>query len=92
MDPVPARRTKADGVTDHMRHDAHGGYRGQGNSTDHGSFINFDLSVVNRAATPKGSRLEYHDTGRFAGNCTLTRHGTTHIQFSYQAGRRFIRG
>ena len=67
-------------------HDAHGVYRGQGNSTNHGSLINFDLSVVSRAATPTGSRLQYNDTGRFAGNCTLTCHSVTHIQFPYQGG------
>ncbi len=69
-------------------HDAHGIYRGQGNSTNHSSLINFDLSVVSSAATPTGSRLEFNDTGRFAGNCTLTCHGSTHIQFPFQRGPR----
>ncbi len=67
-------------------HDAHGVYRGQGNSTNHGSLINFDLSVVSPAATPTGNQLQYNDTGRLAGNCTLTCHGTTHVQFPYQGG------
>jgi predicted CXXCH cytochrome family protein len=64
-------------------HDAHGVYRGQGNSANHSNLINFDLSVVSPADTPAGRRLEYVDTGRLAGNCTLTCHGLTHIQFPY---------
>ncbi len=67
-------------------HDAHGVYRAQGNTVNHSSLINFDLSVVSRAMTPGGGRLEHIDTGRFAGNCTLTCHGTTQIQFPYQGG------
>ncbi len=64
-------------------HDAHGIYRGQGNSTNHSNLINFDLSVV---TSPAGNRVEYNDTGRFAGNCTLTCHGVTHIGFPYAGG------
>jgi predicted CXXCH cytochrome family protein len=64
-------------------HDAHGIFRGQGNATNHGSLINFDMSVVSSADTPFGSRIEYNDTGRMAGNCTLTCHGVAHIQFPY---------
>jgi hypothetical protein len=64
-------------------HDAHGIYRGQGNSTNHSSLINFDLSVVSAADSPTGRRLEYNDTGHFAGNCTLMCHGVTHVNFPY---------
>ena len=64
-------------------HDAHGIYRGQGTSINHGSLINFDLSVVMSADTPSGRRIEYSDTGRFAGSCTLTCHGFTHINLPY---------
>ncbi len=64
-------------------HDAHGIYRGQGNSSNHGNLINFDLSVVSAAATPAGRRVEYEDTGRMSGTCTLTCHGLTHIDFLY---------
>lgn len=64
-------------------HDAHGIYRGQGSSANHGSLINFDLSVVMPADTPAGRRIEYVDTGRMSGNCTLTCHGLTHIGFPY---------
>ena len=35
------------------------------------------------AETPFGRRLEYNDTGRLAGNCTLTCHGVLHIEFPY---------
>jgi len=64
-------------------HDAHGIYRGQGNSANHGSLINFDLAVVMPANSPSGRRIQYEDTGRFSGNCTLTCHGMTHINFPY---------
>ncbi len=64
-------------------HDAHGVYRGQGNSVNNSSLINFDLSVVQPADTPSGRRAAYEDTGRLAGNCTLTCHGFTHIKLPY---------
>jgi len=64
-------------------HDAHGIYRGQGTARNHGSLINFDLSVVLPADSPTGRRVEYEDTGRLAGNCTLTCHGLTHVNFPY---------
>jgi predicted CXXCH cytochrome family protein len=68
-------------------HDSHGVFRGQGNSVNHGSLINFDLAVVLPARTSSGQRLEYADTGRFSGNCTLVCHGVTHLNFAYsQAG------
>ncbi len=67
-------------------HDAHGVYRGQGNSVNNSSLINFDLAVVSPAQTPGGRRLIYEDTGRFAGNCTLTCHGLTHVNFRYGPG------
>ncbi|MBN4058942.1 hypothetical protein JYU10_00565 [bacterium AH-315-J04] len=70
-------------------HDAHGIYRGQGNSVNHGSLINFDMSIVQSADTPTGRRIAYEDTGRLAGNCTLTCHGFTHITLPYSnAGPR----
>lgn len=64
-------------------HDAHGIYRGQGNATNHSNLINFDLSIVSPADTPTGRRLEYIDTGRLSGSCTLTCHGVAHIDFPY---------
>ncbi len=64
-------------------HTVHGIYRGQGNAVNHSSLINFDLSVVTPADTPQGRRLQYEDTGRLSGNCTLTCHGMTHINFPY---------
>ena len=64
-------------------HTAHGIYRGQGNANNHSNLINFDLSVVSPADTPNGRRLEFNDTGRLAGNCTLTCHGLPHVNFPY---------
>jgi predicted CXXCH cytochrome family protein len=64
-------------------HDAHGIYRGQGNSRENSNLINFDLSVVLPADTPQGRRIEYEDTGRFSGTCTMECHGFTHIGFPY---------
>jgi predicted CXXCH cytochrome family protein len=64
-------------------HDAHGVYRGQGNASNHSALINFDLSVVSAATGPDGRRLEFVDTGRLSGNCTLVCHNVTHISFPY---------
>ena len=47
-----------------------------GNPSEHGHLINFDVSIVS------GQRF-YFDTGRFAGQCTLTCHGVQHQNFSY---------
>ena len=67
-------------------HDAHGVARSSGSGAAHGSLINFDLSIVSPANAPTGRRLEYEDTGSFAGNCTLTCHGVTHMAFPYRRG------
>lgn len=64
-------------------HDAHGVYRGQGGGEHHTNLINFDLSVVTPADSPTGRKIEYNDTGRFTGNCTLTCHGFTHVNLPY---------
>lgn len=64
-------------------HDAHGISRTQGGSTTNSNLINFDLSVVQPASGGLGGRIEYVDTGRFSGSCTLTCHGVTHVQFQY---------
>jgi predicted CXXCH cytochrome family protein len=64
-------------------HDAHGIYRGQGNSTNHSNLINFDLSIVMPMDTPAGRKIEYNDTGRLSGNCTLTCHGFPHNNMPY---------
>jgi predicted CXXCH cytochrome family protein len=64
-------------------HDAHGIYRGQGNSTNHSNLINFDLSVVSPMDTAAGRRIEYNDTGRQSGNCTLTCHDFPHNNMPY---------
>jgi predicted CXXCH cytochrome family protein len=60
-------------------HDAHGVYRGQGNAENNASLINFDRSVV----TPAVGRLQFQDTGRMSGNCTLACHGVLHVNFPY---------
>ncbi len=64
-------------------HDPHGIYRGQGNSTNHGSLINFNLAIVRPADTATGRRVAYEDTGRFSGTCTLTCHDFAHPGFPY---------
>jgi hypothetical protein len=68
-------------------HDAHGIYRGQGNDRNHSNLINFDLAVVSPAAGPNGRRVEYRDTGRMSGTCTLTCHGFAHAEFPYANNR-----
>jgi len=64
-------------------HDPHGVYRGQGNSRNHSNLINFDLSVVQPVA---GRGVEYVDTGRMSGTCTMICHGFTHVDFPYSQG------
>lgn len=64
-------------------HDAHGIYRGQGNATNHSHLLNFDLSIVFPADTAAGPTLQYVDTGRFSGTCTMTCHGFPHVNFPY---------
>lgn len=67
-------------------HQAHGVPRGRGNSVNNSNLINFDLAIVQPANTASGRRLEFVDTGRLAGNCTLVCHGITHVQFPYAGG------
>jgi hypothetical protein len=64
-------------------HDPHGVYRGQGSVRNHTNLINFDLSIVSPATTAAGPRLEYVDTGRRSGNCTLACHGANHVGSTY---------
>ena len=64
-------------------HDPHGVYRGQGNSRNHSNLINFDLSVVRSVA---GRGVEYVDTGRMSGTCTMVCHDFTHVDFPYSGG------
>ncbi|MFH0983752.1 MAG: cytochrome c3 family protein [Planctomycetota bacterium] len=71
-------------------HDAHGVYRGQGNSRNHSHLLNFDLAVVSPVP---GQGIEYVDTGRLSGTCTLVCHGFTHVEFPYsQASARTADG
>lgn len=64
-------------------HDAHGvsGFGTRGGN--HGSLINFDLSIVQPVDSPAVDRIEYDDTGRMEGNCTLRCHSVNHIRFPY---------
>ena len=62
-------------------HDAHGVRRA--GSGDHTSLINFDLSVVEPVDSAAGTGIEYLDTGRRRGNCTLKCHGVNHVRFPY---------
>jgi predicted CXXCH cytochrome family protein len=69
-------------------HDAHGVPRGGAGSGDHSHLINFDLAMVTPSDAPNGRRIEYRDQGRFAGTCTLTCHGVSHVNYPYvNAGR-----
>ena len=51
--------------------------------TNNSALINFDLSVVSPATTAAGPRLEYVDTGRMSGTCTLSCHGANHVGSTY---------
>ncbi len=64
-------------------HDPHGISRTQGNSRNHSNLINFDLAIVRSAGTGLGARIEFEDTGRYQGNCTLTCHNVVHVRFEY---------
>ncbi|MFQ5413555.1 MAG: cytochrome c3 family protein [Phycisphaerae bacterium] len=64
-------------------HDPHGVRRFGVGDGDHTNLINFNLSIVRPADGPTGSRIAYEDTGLRRGNCTLTCHGMTHINFPY---------
>lgn len=64
-------------------HDAHGISRTQGNSRNHSNLINFDRSQVQPAGGALGNRIEFIDTGRYSGSCTLVCHGVTHVRFEY---------
>jgi predicted CXXCH cytochrome family protein len=60
------------GITCTACHDSHG-------VRQNTHLINFNLD----AAAPFSGRLEFVDTGRFSGTCTLTCHGTEHDGLSY---------
>jgi predicted CXXCH cytochrome family protein len=64
-------------------HDAHGIFRGQGNSTNHYALINFDLAIVRSASGGLGARIQYDHTGQYKGSCTLTCHNVVHVDFQY---------
>ena len=48
---------------------------------DRTHLINFDTTIVRPDLT--SGKLEFRDTGRFAGNCTLTCHGDRHVNEDY---------
>jgi predicted CXXCH cytochrome family protein len=60
-------------------HDSHGIAAGQGNAINNSHLINFDTSIVK----PRGSVLEFVDTGVRRGRCTLVCHGEDHNNESY---------
>ncbi len=64
-------------------HDAHGVSRLQSSGGDHTNLINFNLTIVRPVDSMTGRRIEYEDTGRTRGNCTLKCHGVNHIRFPY---------
>ncbi len=62
-------------------HDPHGVSSVQAGGSEHTHLINFDTTIVR--PDPNTQRLEYRDTGRLSGNCTLICHGQVHINLSY---------
>ncbi len=65
-------------------HDPHGVSRAQGYTINHSNLINFDLSIVMPATAAADRSIEYRDTGRFEGSCTLTCHGKVHVRQTYR--------
>ena len=57
-------------------HDAHGIASSQGTPTTNSNLINFATSIV--TPSRRNGQIEYRDTGRFRGECTLTCHGKDH--------------
>jgi hypothetical protein len=62
-------------------HDPHGVSTAQAGGSDHTHLINFDTTIVR--PEPDSQRLQFRDTGRLSGNCTLICHGQVHINLSY---------
>ncbi len=62
-------------------HDPHGVPTATGAGSDRTHLINFDTTIV-RPESLTG-KLEFRDTGRFAGTCTLTCHGERHVNEDY---------
>ncbi len=62
-------------------HDAHG-VPNSARGGDHSHLINFDISIVRPSDVSR--RLEFRDTGRLSGSCTLTCHGFNHEGLTYQ--------
>jgi len=52
-----------------------------GGSGDHTRLINFDTTIVR--PDPQSGRLEFRDTGRLSGSCTLLCHGENHRDERY---------
>jgi hypothetical protein len=65
-------------------HDAHGISSAQGNATNNGKLINFDVGVVQ--PDPATGRLEYRSTGPRMGACYLSCHGVAHSPKTYPGG------
>ncbi|MBI5710050.1 MAG: hypothetical protein HZC42_07070 [Candidatus Eisenbacteria bacterium] len=60
-------------------HDPHGVSAAQGNATNNGHLINFNLSQVSAF----NGQLRYEDTGSFSGRCYLVCHGKSHNGLGY---------
>jgi len=66
-------------------HDPHGVSRAASRGgSDHTHLINFDLAIVSPERNT--GRMEYRDTGRFSGTCTLTCHNVPHVKAKYGPG------
>lgn len=66
-------------------HDPHGVSTVQAGTSEHSHLINFDTTIVR--PEPTTGRLEYRDTGRLSGTCTLVCHGQSHLNLPYQDAR-----
>ena len=62
-------------------HTAHGVSSAQGNRINNSHLINFDTSIV--FPDPITGQLEYRSEGMFSGSCTVTCHGTSHVNQQY---------
>ena len=61
-------------------HDPHGVSATQGNTLNNTHLINFDVNIV---APNSATLLEFVDLGTFTGSCSLSCHGTDHVDRTY---------
>lgn len=62
-------------------HDPHGISVTELGGSEHTHLINFDMTIVR--PEPISRRVEYRETGKLSGNCTLQCHGKVHVKLAY---------